>query len=153
MLHRREPAESGGVTEDPALAKGVTSVRGVEPPDYALVSKKKRSVNQIHPEEIVGMGRPIHSYSKKQVRAWEYNMTGHAASCVDKYFELSNLEASSLNYVAHPCIDDHMLNDDDLNTKGSLSPVAARIVLKILYLARHNRPDTLWTVNALSRNV
>ena len=80
-------------------------------------------------------------------------MTGHAASCVDKYLEFGNLESSSLKYVAHPCIDDRMLNDDDLNTKGTLSPVAARIVLKILYLSRHNRPDTLWTVNALSRNV
>ena len=54
-------------------------------------------------------------------------MTGHAASCVDKYLELSGLEASSLKYVAHPCIDDHMLNDDDLNTKGSLSPVALEL--------------------------
>ncbi len=80
-------------------------------------------------------------------------MTGHAASCVDKYLEFGNLESSSLQYVAHPCIDDHMLNDDDLNIKGTLSPVAARIVLEILYLSRHNRPDTLWTVNALSRNV
>ena len=80
-------------------------------------------------------------------------MTGHAASCVDKYLELSGLEASSLKYVAHPCIDDHMLNDEDLNTKGTLSPIAARFVSKILYPARHNRPDTLWTVNALSRNV
>ncbi len=142
----------GGVIEDPALAKAVASMRGVDPPDYALASKKRRCAKP-HPEEAVGMGRPIHSYSKKQVRAWEYNMTGHAASCVDKYLELGNLESSSLKYVAHPCIDDHMLNDDDLNTKGTLSPVAARIVLQILYLSRHNRPDPLWTVNALSRNV
>ena len=140
----------GGVTDDAALAKAVTSMREVEPPDYALASKRKSNVRKIHPEEVVGMDTPIHSYSKKQVIAWEYNMTGHAASCVDKYLELSNLEASPLKYVAHPCIDAHMLNDDDLNTKGSLSPVAARIVLKILYLARHNRPDNLWTVNALS---
>ena len=120
MLHKREPAESGGVTDDAALAKAVTSMRGADPPDYALASKRKSSVSKIHPEEVVGMGRPIHSYSKKQVRAWEYNMTGHAASCVDKYLELASQEASSLKYVAHPCIDDHMLNDDDLNTNGSL---------------------------------
>ena len=125
----------GGVTDDAALAKAVTSMRGVDPPDYALASKRKSSVSKIHPEEVVGMGRPIHSCSKKQVRAWEYNMTGHAASCVDRYLELGNLESSSLKYVAHPCIDDHMLNDDDLNTKGTLSQVAARINLKILYLA------------------
>ena len=128
MLHKREPAESGGCHRKPGLAKAVTSMRGVDPSDYALASKRKSSVSKIHPEEVVGMGRPIHSYSKKQVRAWEYNMTGHAASCVDKYLELGNLEASSLKYVAHPCIDERMLNDDDLNTKGTLSQVAARIV-------------------------
>ena len=88
----------GGVTDDTASAKAVTSMKGVNPPDYALASKRngKNGVSRIHPEEAVGMGRPIHSYSKKQVRAWEYNMTGHAASCADKYLEVSNLEASSL---------------------------------------------------------
>ena len=36
---RNQPSQ-GGVTDDTALAKAVTSMRGVEPPDYALASKK-----------------------------------------------------------------------------------------------------------------
>ena len=34
-----------------------------------------------------------------------------------------------------------------------LSPIAARVVLTCLYLARHNRPEIYWTVNNLARNV
>ena len=34
-----------------------------------------------------------------------------------------------------------------------LAPVASRIVLKALYLARNNRPHCLWAVNTLARNV
>jgi hypothetical protein len=94
----------GGVTDDTALAKAVTSMRGAEPPDYALASKKngKNCVSNILSNEVVGMGRANPTYSKRPVRAWEYNMTGHAASCVVKYLELSGLKASSLKYVAHP---------------------------------------------------
>ena len=68
-------------------------------------------------------------------------MTGHAQSCVDKYLELSGLKTSDLKNVATPCMDDHMFTDEDFTTKGKLSPICARIVLKVLYLARHNRPD------------
>ena len=50
-------------------------------------------------------------------------------------------------------MDDHQMLDEDFQVTGKLSPIAARIVLKCLYLARHNRPDIIWTVNHLSRNV
>jgi len=102
----------------------------VEPPDYALASNK--SGGKITNKEFQ-RSRERSNLSKKQVRAWEYNMTGHAASCVEKYLDLLGVDASSLKHVAHPCIDDHQLSDDDYNTKGQLSPVAARIVHKILY--------------------
>ena len=34
-----------------------------------------------------------------------------------------------------------------------MNPIAARVVLTVLYLARHNRPDTYWSVNHLARNL
>ena len=88
-----------------------------------------------------------------KVRGWHYKMWGHAEQCVDKYLELSGKGIDSLKEVKTPCIDDHMLNPEDFQNKGVLSPVCSRIVLKVLYLARQARPDILWSVNALAREV
>ena len=55
--------------------------------------------------------------------------------------------------MATPCIDDHQLAPSDFTTKGHLSPVAARIVLKGLYVARFLRRDIYWSVNVLAREV
>jgi hypothetical protein len=87
------------------------------------------------------------------VKGWEYDMQGHAEQCVERYLELANKDASILKPVATPCIDDHMLPSVDFESPGVLSSVAARIVLKALYLARFGRPDTLWAVNCLARDV
>ena len=80
-------------------------------------------------------------------------MTGHAEQCVDKYLELANLSIKSLKQVATPCMDDHQLAPEDFDNKGALEPVCARIVLKVLFLARMSRPDLLWSVNVLARDV
>ena len=80
-------------------------------------------------------------------------MKGHAEQSVERYLELANKDVKSLKQVSTPCIDDHMLSPDDFTAKGELSSVCARIVLKCLYMARLNRPDILWTVNDLARNV
>ncbi len=63
-------------------------------------------------------------------------MIGHAEQCVERYCELSGKKVDSLKKVATPCMDDHLMPPEDFVTKGALSPVAARIVLKALYLAR-----------------
>ena len=76
-------------------------------------------------------------------------MKGHAEQCVEKYLELANKHESTLKAVETPCIDDHQIPPEDFETKGVLSPLAARIVLKALSLARVNRSDIWWTVNAL----
>ena len=88
-----------------------------------------------------------------RIKAYEYNMTGHAQSAIDKYLELSGLTTNNLKPVPTPCIDGHMLSEEDFQTKGKLSPIAARVVLTALYLARHNRPDIYWSVNHLARNL
>ena len=46
-----------------------------------------------------------------------------------------------------------MISPEDFVEKGHLTEVAARIVLKALFLARMQRISILWTVNQLARNV
>ena len=52
-----------------------------------------------------------------------------------------------------PCMDDHQFAPEDFVTTGKLATIASKSVLKVLYLARVGRPDLLWTVNDLARNV
>ena len=87
------------------------------------------------------------------VKAWVYDMKEHTEQCVKRYLELAQVSSSKLHQRTTPCIDDHQLQASDATTKGSLEPIASRVVLKILYTARMGRPDTLWSVNTLARKV
>ena len=80
-------------------------------------------------------------------------MTGHCATAVEKYLQLTGQTLNDLSPVATPCLDDQMLSDEDFQTVGTVSPVAARVVLTVLYLTRHNRPDVYWSVNNMARNL
>ena len=80
-------------------------------------------------------------------------MIGHVEQCVDNYMELASKTMESLKQVVTPCIDDHQIPPEDLEEKGALAGIAARIVLKALYTARVGRPDCLWVVNSLAREV
>ena len=87
------------------------------------------------------------------IRAWEYQMHGSAEKCVERYLELAGMTSDQLKTVTTPCIDDHLISAEDFETKGQLAPHASKAVLKCLYLARKARPDLLWAVNDLARNV
>ena len=78
---------------------------------------------------------------------------GHGEQCVDRYIELSGMDRKSLRKVATPTIDDHLLAPEDHITKGKLTDVCSKIVLKVLYLARIKRIDLLYAVNMLAREV
>jgi len=91
--------------------------------------------------------------SSYKTQGYHYDMCGHAQQCVERYCELAKVTESTLKQVETPCIDDHMLQPEDFEKPGKLAPVAARIVLKFLYLARMGRPDLYWTVNVLARAV
>ena len=96
---------------------------------------------------------PPKQVPSKKTRAYQYEMGGHAQQCVDRYLELAERSASSFKQVATPCIDDHQLSPEEMVTKDALSAVAAKIVLKVLYLARVGRMDLLWSVYVLAREV
>merc|ERR1711867_179020 len=88
-----------------------------------------------------------------RLRAWNYDMIGHAEQCVLRWCELAHKEIKDIPTVGTPCIDDHNLRPEDLVEKGALSHVCARIVMKCLYLARIGRPDILYAINVLARCV
>ena len=80
-------------------------------------------------------------------------MQGHTRASVDRYLALAGKPVSSLQPVATPCLDDHLLDPHDDVNLGKLKQESAKIVLKALYVARYNRVDILWSVNALAREV
>ena len=66
---------------------------------------------------------------------------------------MADVNESSLKLAGTPCVDDHLIPPEGFETKGQVVPVAARIVLNVLFLARVDRPDLIWTVNAVARMV
>ena len=80
-------------------------------------------------------------------------MSGHVTQTVDRYLELAGKPIESLKKVATPCIDDHQIPLEEFTVKGELSPIAARVYLKALCVARVARMDLMWSVNMLAREV
>ena len=137
-------------------------------PDPTMIAEKRKMFSdlltptikiELTPEEEAESNLVEDKYeiknkpSKSPVRAYQHAMAGHAQSCIDRYCELAKITEKSIKPAATPCIDDHQLSPDDFVNKGCLSDVAARIVLKVLYLARVGRLDLLWSVNCLAREV
>ena len=108
---------------------------------------------------IKSRSKALYSLVKKKgsycgpIKAWAYDMKEHTDQCIERYVDMAKVPVSSLQKRTTPCIDDHQLQAADSTTKGSLEPIASRVVLKILYTARLGRPDTLWSVNTLARKV
>ena len=62
-------------------------------------------------------------------------------------------QTKQLYEVSSPCLDDHHLKKEELESVRQLSEVCSQIVLKFLYLARIGRSDILCSVNKLARSV
>ena len=126
-----------------------------------LLSTKQRNKSKSTSQEDAHAEAQAHALhvkvekklKKHPVRAWQYKMEGAAKSAVDRYLELSKCDRKTLTKVATPCIDDHLIAPEDFEAKGHLHKECSKCVLKCLYLARLARPDLLWTVNSLARNV
>jgi hypothetical protein len=79
---------------------------------------------------------------KHVVKCIVYDMSDFLRSCVDRYLELANKHVTSLRTVATPFIETAQ-EDHETEPKGELQPIAARILMKILYAARMARYDLL----------
>ena len=76
--------------------------------------------------------------------AWSYDLEGHAQkTCVERYCEVANKKTKQLYKVSSPCLDDHQIKKEELESVGEFSKVCTQIVLKCLYLARIGGPDIL----------
>lgn len=58
---------------------------------------------------------------KGQVKAWEYEMSGHIDQAIERHTLMANKDVSSLKTVATPCIGDHLLTPRDHTEKGELT--------------------------------
>ena len=85
--------------------------------------------------------------------AWSYDMEGHAQKCVERCCELANIKTKQLYKVSSPCLEDHQIKKQELESVGELSEVCSQIVLTCLELAPIGRPDILWSVDKLARLV
>jgi len=117
--------------------------KGFRVPNAKPKSKTKKKVQDL----------AMLAKAPQEVQAWAYVMQGAAQGCVERYLELSGKKESELKRVATPCIDDHLLPPEDFATKGVLSTVCSKAVLKCLYMTRSARPELYWAVNALAREV
>ena len=74
-------------------------------------------------------------------------MRSFAEGGVERYCELAKKDAF-LQSMATPCLDDHLIDPEDVEEKRELSDVCAQIVL-----AGICRPDVLRSVNTSARSV
>ena len=115
-----------------AAAKPKPKAKAKKPSNNSESSLRPRDNLQLTATSSISQAEP----SKQRVKAYHYDMSGHAERCVAKYEELAGVKAEDLKQVATPCIDDHIIPPEDFEAKGELSFVAARIVLTVLFLAR-----------------
>ena len=58
-------------------------------------------------------------------------MTGHADQCAQRYLEFAKVDHKFFK-VTTPNVNDHQFALEDFEAKGALSPVASKMVLKVL---------------------
>ena len=62
--------------------------------------------------------------------AWSYDMEAHAKEYVERNCVLTNKKTEHLYKVCTPCLDDHHIQKEELETVGELSKVYFHIVLE-----------------------
>ena len=80
----------------------------------------------------------------------QYDTSDFAQTCVDTYLELCPCQ---LKGVTTPFLDDATLPVDQWETRGTLQPAAARILMKCLWLARLCRADLVHPITVLARKI
>ena len=111
---------------------------------YLGCTQRECKPNEIIAEEYTKMFEPrissgaldkLPGWEKPHAKtvAWSYDMEGDARKCVERYCELANKKVEQLHKVSSPCLDDHQVRQEELESVGELSQVCSQIVLKCLY--------------------
>eukprot|EP00435_Cladocopium_sp_Y103_P009439 s1446_g2.t1 len=92
---------------------------------------------------------------KKPVTVMVYDMKPFLQSCVDRYVQLAGRDAKPLKVVTTPFHEERIARPvgDEPEKKGVLAPIAARVLMKILFAARMARFDLLRAVQGLAARV
>lgn len=91
----------------------------------------------------------------KPVTVMIYDMKPFLQSCVDRYVHLAGRDAKPLKNASTPFHEERIARPvaDEAETKGVLAPIAARVLMKILFAARMARYDLLRAVQGLAARV
>ena len=92
---------------------------------------------------------------KKNVNMMTYDMKPFLQSCIDRYVTLAGRDAKPLKIVSTPFYEERIARPtlDEKENKGVLAPIAARVLMKILFAARIARYDLLRAVQGLAARV
>ena len=80
-----------------------------------------------------------------------FDMKAYTAQTIDLYKECAKV--SSVKPALTPFVADGSLNPDEDEVTGTLAPVACKVLMKALWLARLARPDILKPIGDLASNV
>ena len=157
---KTEAPDAGGCSETSGASNCADEIpttprskpKAKTPPATPEKSKKKAKKTEAK-ALAAALKDSSHKNSYGHITSYEDRMNGAAEGCIERYLELSKCKIESLKRVGTPCIDDNLMSPEDFISKGALAPFASKIVLKALYLARLARPDLLYSVNALAREV
>ena len=92
---------------------------------------------------------------KKPVNVMTYDMKPFLESCVSRYLTLAKKDVSSLKRVQTPFHEERIARPTlaEEEPRGSLAPIATRVLMKILFAARMARFDLLRAVQGLAARV
>ena len=91
----------------------------------------------------------------KTVRTMTYDMESFLDSSVEAYCNLAGVSRKSLRKVATPFVPDSKASElpKDASKEGHLQPIAASILMKLLYAARLARFDILKAIGQLAQHI
>jgi len=135
----------------PASCKDPKAAMATVKRDKSGAKKKARAEGFSYMDQLVD-DQPC---MQKPVTTFTYDMEPFLKSCVDQYVTLAGRDAKPLKQVSTPFYEERIARPvaDEKETKGVLAPIAARVLMKVLFAARMARFDLLRAVQGLAAQV
>ena len=96
-----------------------------------------------------------HPCMSKPVNVMTYDVQPFLQSCIDRYRSLAGKDAKPLKVVSTPFHEERIARplEGESEPKGALAPIAARVLMKVLFAARMARYDLIRAVQGLAARV